>query len=84
MRVSVPAARYDTPEKVVDFYRQLNERVRALPGVQSAGFVRVLPLATTIGDYGLDVEGFEERPARTRRATGRSPPTARSRRWARA
>ncbi len=62
MRVSVPAARYDTPEKVVDFYRQLNDKVRALPGVQSAGFVRVLPLATTIGDFGLDVEGFEERP----------------------
>jgi putative ABC transport system permease protein len=62
MRVSVPTARYDTPEKVVDFYRQLNEKVRALPGVQSAGFVRVLPLATTIGDYGLDVEGFQESP----------------------
>jgi len=62
MRVSVPAARYDTPEKVVDFYRRLNDKVRGLPGVQSAGFVRVLPLATTIGDFGLDVEGFEERP----------------------
>jgi putative ABC transport system permease protein len=62
MRVSVPPARYDTAEKVVDFYRILNERVRALPGVQSAGFMRVLPLATTIGDYGLDVEGFEESP----------------------
>jgi putative ABC transport system permease protein len=62
MRVSVPASRYDTPEKVVDFYRQLNEKVRALPGVQSAGFMRVLPLATTIGDYGLDVEGFQESP----------------------
>lgn len=62
MRVSVPATRYDTPEKVVDFYRQLNERVRAVAGVQSAGFVRVLPLATTIGDYGLDVDGFVESP----------------------
>jgi putative ABC transport system permease protein len=62
MRVSVPTARYDTPEKVVDFYRRLNEKVRALPGVQAAGFVRVLPLATTIGDFGLDVDGFEERP----------------------
>ena len=62
MRVSVPATRYDTPEKVVDFYRLLNERVRGLPGVQSAGLMRVLPLATTIGDSGLDVEGFEEPP----------------------
>jgi putative ABC transport system permease protein len=62
MRVSVPTVRYDTPEKVIDFYRRLNDKVRALPGVQSAGFVRVLPLATTIGDYGLDVEGFQESP----------------------
>ena len=62
MRVSVPAARYDTPEKVIEFYRLLNERVRAIAGVQSAGFVRVLPLATTIGDYGLDIEGFQESP----------------------
>jgi putative ABC transport system permease protein len=62
MRVSVPAAKYDTPEKVVNFYRQLNDKVRALPGVESAGFVRVLPLATTIGDFGLDIEGFQESP----------------------
>jgi putative ABC transport system permease protein len=64
MRVSVPAARYDTPERVVAFYQQMIERVRAVGGVQEAGIVRVLPLATTIGDYGLDVEGFVEGPGR--------------------
>jgi putative ABC transport system permease protein len=62
LRLSIPQGRYDTPEKVVDFYRTLNERVRAIPGVESAGFMRILPLATTIGDFGLDVEGFEETP----------------------
>jgi len=62
MRVSLPNARYDTPEKAVNYFRQLNDKVRAIPGVQAAGFVRVLPLATTIGDYGLDVDGFEESP----------------------
>ncbi len=40
-------------------------------------------LATTIGDFGLDVEGFEERPERMRKAIGRSRPTDRSRRWER-
>ena len=44
--------------------QQLMERVRALPGVEHAGVVRALPLATTIGDFGLDVEGFEEAPGR--------------------
>jgi putative ABC transport system permease protein len=64
MRLAVPTASYDTPEKVVGFYDQLLDRVRALPGVQHAGVVRVLPLATTIGDFGVDVEGFEELPGR--------------------
>ena len=62
MQLSLPAARYDTPEKVVSFYRQLIERVRTVPGAQSAGVVRSLPLASSIGDFGLDVEGFEETP----------------------
>jgi predicted permease len=64
MRLAVPAARYDTPDKVVTFYRQLLERVRAVAGVEHAGVVRVLPLATTIGDYGLDVDGYVEGPGR--------------------
>jgi putative ABC transport system permease protein len=64
MRLSIPEARYDTPEKVVEFYRRLMEQVRAVPGVQSAGAVRALPLATSIGDYGLDVEGYVEGPGR--------------------
>jgi predicted permease len=64
LRVAVSAAKYDTPEKVVNFYQQLVARVEALPGVEHAGVMRVLPLATTIGDYGLDVDGFEEAPGR--------------------
>jgi predicted permease len=64
MRLAVPAARYDTAEKVVTYYQQLLERVRAVGGVEAAGVVRVLPLATTIGDYGLDVEGYVEGPGR--------------------
>jgi predicted permease len=62
MRLAVPASRYDSPERVVGFYRELLARVRALPGVDAAGVVRVLPLATTIGDYGLDIAGYEETP----------------------
>jgi putative ABC transport system permease protein len=64
MRVAVSAAKYDSPERVVNFYKELADRVRAVPGVESAGLVRVLPLATTIGDYGLDVDGYIESPGR--------------------
>lgn len=62
LRVSVPPARYDTPEQVVSFYRQLLEEVRGLPGVTAAGIVRALPLATTIGDWGLIVDGYVAPP----------------------
>ena len=65
MRVAVPPARYETPASVVNFFRELVTRVEGLPGVEDAGIVRVLPLATTIGDYGLDIDGFEEGPGRS-------------------
>ncbi|MBP7777735.1 MAG: ABC transporter permease [Acidobacteria bacterium] len=64
MRVSLPETRYDSPEKVVGFYRQLLDEVRGMPGVTAAGVVRALPLATTIGDYGLDIDDFDESPGR--------------------
>jgi predicted permease len=52
------------PERIAAFYRQLLERVRALPGVEHAGLVRSLPLGAQIGDWGLDVDGFVESPGR--------------------
>ena len=57
-----PSRRYESPESVVAFYRALLEKVRGLPGVSEAGLVRLLPLATEIGDWGLDVEGYVETP----------------------
>ena len=62
MRLSLPQASYQTPEQVVDFYSRLLERVRAIPGVRTAGAVRALPLGSTIGDFGLRVEGFTPTP----------------------
>jgi putative ABC transport system permease protein len=62
MRVSLPTASYQTPERVVLFYRQLIARVRQLPGVRVAGAARLLPLGSTIGDFGLLVEGYVPPP----------------------
>ncbi len=62
MRLALPAAQYDTPEKVVGFYQQLLDRVRNLSGVERAGLLRLLPLAAPIGDWGLTVEGYTPPP----------------------
>jgi putative ABC transport system permease protein len=62
MRLSLPATSYQTAEQVVDFYTRLLDRVRAIPNVRTAGAVRALPLGSTIGDFGLRVEGFTPTP----------------------
>jgi putative ABC transport system permease protein len=62
LQLRPPEATYPKPEAVVAFYRALLERVRSLPGVEGAGIVRSLPLAAEIGDWGLDIEGYEESP----------------------
>ena len=44
MRLTLPTARYKT-EQVAPFYQQLLDEIKALPGVQSAGAVTILPLS---------------------------------------
>jgi len=64
MRVTIPSAKYASHETVVNFFDELQTRVSALPGIEAAGIVRALPLATTVGDFSIDVDGFEESPGR--------------------
>ncbi len=62
LRLSLPTAAYGAPEQVVAFYRELVDRVRALPEVRAAGVLRSLPLASPIGDWGVSVEGYVPPP----------------------
>jgi putative ABC transport system permease protein len=62
MRLALPEAGYESNARVEAFYRELIDRVRRVPSVQAAGAVRSLPLANTIGDWGLDIEGYVETP----------------------
>jgi predicted permease len=43
MGLSLPEARYKKSEQMVAFFERLIERIRALPGVQSAGLVSTAP-----------------------------------------
>jgi putative ABC transport system permease protein len=62
MRVSLPTTSYPNAEQVVGFYERLLDRVRQMPGVRTAGAARLLPLGSTIGDFGLTVEGYVPPP----------------------
>ena len=64
VRVALTDDSYPTSERIVSFYERLTAEVRPLPGVTAAGAVRSLPLGATIGDWGLDVEGYVETPGR--------------------
>lgn len=67
MQVALASSAYPTPESVSGFFRTLQSRVDALPGVTAVSLVRVLPLAHEIGDMSVSVAGFElaagEQPA---------------------
>jgi putative ABC transport system permease protein len=56
MRIALPEARYKTPgPENANFYETLLERVRALPGVQAAGFVSAVPGQGYWGDWGFNI-----------------------------
>jgi predicted permease len=57
MRLSVAGTSY-TGARGPEFYRELLERVRRLPGVESAGAASILPLGGGIGWGSVSIEGY--------------------------
>jgi len=55
--LSLAPVRYDTDEKVADFFRLLVERVRAMPGVESVGGVTPLPLSENGYSFSFTIVG---------------------------
>jgi putative ABC transport system permease protein len=55
--------RYDTSAKQADFFHQLIERTKALPGVQSAGVVNLLPLGNADETLSFSIAGRPPYPA---------------------
>ena len=47
--LDLPKARYDTPEKILGFQRQLTARLRSIPGVNSVALAYGLPYSGAIG-----------------------------------
>jgi len=67
MQLSLPEARYPGL-KVGQFYQQLVDRVKALPGVQAAGVSQFLPLSGRDVSLNFQIEGQPQRDADQPRA----------------
>jgi putative ABC transport system permease protein len=57
MNVQLPQAKYKAPEKVVNFFQQLESRIAGMPGVETVGLVSELPLSGQPNDMPYSVEG---------------------------
>ena len=57
MDVSLPNARYRSPDLVLAFYSRALDGLRAIPGVRSAAAISHLPLSGNAGDWLLEAEG---------------------------
>ena len=62
LRTMLPRNKYGELPKRDAFYRQILERVRALPGVVSAGYTTAMPLTWKGGTNGFVIEGREQGP----------------------
>jgi predicted permease len=62
MRLSTPLTWYPDSTRVIAFWDELQRKVAVIPGVKRVGAVRLLPLATEMGDWGLTVQGYTPAP----------------------
>jgi putative ABC transport system permease protein len=63
--LSPSRVKYPQAETLIGFYDEVLEDVRRMPGIEAAGAVQALPLATELGDWGMEVEGYMPPPGET-------------------
>ena len=62
MQVAASGPKYRDDKVVVQFYREIGDRVSHLPGVTAEGFAAPLPLTGGVGWGGINVEGYTPPP----------------------
>ncbi|HEX8680185.1 MAG TPA: ABC transporter permease, partial [Chthoniobacterales bacterium] len=68
MRVQLPRTKYAEPHQKVDFFKQAQQRIAALPGVQAVGAISYLPLTGPAARDGFKIVGQPDP------APGQEPP----------
>jgi predicted permease len=62
MQVSVSGAKYEDPKQRAPFFREVERRISALPGVVEQGQVEPLPMTGGVGWGSINVEGYTPAP----------------------
>ena len=69
--VNLPGGRYRSTAQVANFYDELVDRIKTLPGVRTAGVTDVLPLSGDDNRIGVKVEGYDPKPGERMRVNPR-------------
>jgi predicted permease len=62
MRLGASGRQFQNRDTAIEFYRQLEDRIAAVPGVKVRGAVSTLPFTSSVGWGGINVEGFTPKP----------------------
>jgi putative ABC transport system permease protein len=71
MRTALPTPKYEKTGPREAFYQRVLSGVRALPGVQSAGFTSFLPIVMRGGIWAVDIAGQNQQPSEKHTASMR-------------
>jgi predicted permease len=75
MQVAATGPKYREDKAVVEFYKEVGDRISRLPGVTAQGQVSVLPLTGAVGWGGINVEGYNPQPGQELQVDLRSAST---------
>ena len=70
MRVSLPGRKYDTDGKIIRFFQQATEQIKAVPGVESVGAINSFPFTGLYSGTSMAIEGRPKLPPGQELSTG--------------
>lgn len=61
MELALPVLKYARGQPVIDFYAEVDRRIKTIPGVKYAALTSILPLSGSNSDSSFHIEGFDEK-----------------------
>ena len=62
MRLGASGRQFENPESRLEYFRQIGDRIAAVPGIQVRGAVTALPFTSSVGWGSINVEGWVPQP----------------------